>query len=68
MVAPSLTSRLRLLIANWYASRHLEFLTYLFVFECYLSLSVYIGPEKPRWGVGNYVYVYIGDSHVTLTV
>ena len=23
------------------------------------SLFVYIGPEKPRWGVANYVYVYI---------
>ena len=25
----------------------------------YLSLFVYIGPEKPLWGVANYVYIYI---------
>ena len=24
-----------------------------------LSLFVYIGPEKPRWGVASYVYIYI---------
>ena len=24
-----------------------------------LSIFVYIGPEKPRWGVANYVYIYI---------
>ena len=24
-----------------------------------LSLFVCIGPEKPRWGVANYVYIYI---------
>ena len=23
------------------------------------SLFVYIGPEKPQWGVANYVYIYI---------
>jgi len=23
----------------------------------YLSLFVYIGPEKPQWGVANYVYI-----------
>ena len=21
-------------------------------------MSVYIGPEKPQWGVANYVYIY----------
>ena len=25
----------------------------------YLSLFVYSGPEKPRWGVTCYVYIYI---------
>ena len=30
----------------------------------HLSLLVYIGPEKPRWGVANYVYIYIYISVV----
>ena len=24
-----------------------------------ISLFVCVGPEKPRWGVANYVYIYI---------
>ena len=27
-------------------------------FNIYLSLSVYIGPEKPQWGVANHVYTH----------
>ena len=34
----------------------LGFLTKLCLF---ISLFVYIGPEKPQWGVDNYVYIYI---------
>ena len=28
----------------------------------YLSLFVYIGPEKPRWGVANYVYIFFHEN------
>ena len=29
----------------------------------YLSLTVYIGPEKPQWGVANYVYMHTAYTH-----
>ena len=28
------------------------------LFDIYLSLFIYIGPEKPQWGVANYVYIH----------
>ena len=31
----------------------------MFILNIYLSLFVYTGPEKPLWGVANYVYIYI---------
>ena len=50
LVAPSSTSRLRLQVANWSVSHQLGFSN--------LFITVYTGPEKPQWGVANYVYIY----------
>ena len=47
------TSQLHLLIANWFASGQLGFLTVVVgvVFCCFVDC--FIGPEKPLWGVVN---------------
>ena len=67
-VAPGSTSRLRLEIANWSASRQLAILTLLCLFDIYLSLFVYIGPEKPQWGVANYIYIHSGNTNDRLSL
>ena len=30
--------------------------------DIYLSLFVYLGPEKSRWGVANYVYIALRSA------
>lgn len=45
--------------ANWSPFRQLRFLTQLVYLNIYFSLFVYIGPEKPQWGVVNYVYIVL---------
>ena len=34
----------------------------------YLSLSLYIGPEKPQWRVANYVYIFFIFSILALRI
>ena len=55
LVVPGSTSQLHLLIANWFDSGQLGFLTVVVVvvvvFCCFVDC--FIGPEKPLWGVVN---------------